>query len=121
MAQAQKNLFGIVTLIACFLAWLPTEFMLIAYLSNGSVLPTLLANGLGVTAAIAIICALFNRTNRILVGVAVGWAVLSCVIAALYGWAMLGSLVAGTTISIGVFMLFVMAIIRYEDLGSPRR
>jgi hypothetical protein len=121
MAQAQKNLFGIVTLIACILAWLPTEFALIAYLSKESVLPALLANGFGVICAVAIICALFSRTNRATAAAAAGSTIGSLIVAWLYGWAMFASMVGGTFISAVVFVLFVVAIIRYEDLEQPRR
>ncbi len=119
--MAQKNFFGLVTLIACLLAYLPAEILLVSCLSDGNMKLTLSANLFGILAGAGLIYGLFNRFNRTIVSTTASWAVLSCVVAGLLGWKLLAALVGGATITIIVFLVFVLAIIHYEDLGAPRK
>lgn len=118
--MAQKNFFGIVTIIACLLGFLQTDAILVACLGKNGLMPIILANIFGVIAAAALIYGLFNRHNRTIVNTTSGWAILSCIAAAYFGWTMLASLIGGIIISAIVFFAFVVAIIRYEDLEGKR-
>lgn len=122
--MAQKNFFAIVTLIACMLVFLPAEWILFSTLSGKSVSDTIIAvaNIFGILTGIVVIAAVFNRKKGLaLVWYATAWSVLSCFIAACFGWTAATSLFGGGLLVVIVFALFVLAIIRYEDLGQPRR
>lgn len=122
--MAQKNFFAIVTLIACMLLFIPAEWFLFASLSGKSISATTLAiaNIFGIIAAIILITAVFKRKKSLaIVWCAIAWSVLSCIIAAFSGWAAAVSLFGGGFLLVTIFALFVLAIIRYEDLGHPRR
>ena len=122
--MAQKNFFALVTLIACMLVFMPAEWILFHSLSGKSSSDTTLAvaNIFGLLAGIILIIAVFNRSKGLaIVWCATAWSVLSCIIAALFGWASAASLFGGGFLVVFVFALFVLAIIRYEDLGQSRR
>lgn len=118
--MAQKNFFGIVTIIACLLGFLQIDAILVACLSKNGLMPIILANVAGVIAAAALMYGLFNRENRTIVTATSGWAILSCIVAACFGSMVLASLLGGIIISTITFLTFVIAIIRYEDLGAKR-
>lgn len=122
--MAQKHFFAFVTLIACLLAFMSAEWILLASLSGKSSSDTIvgLANVFGILAGIILIIAVFNRKRGLaLVWCTTAWSVLNFIIAATYGWAAAISLFGGELLVVVVFALFVFAIIRYEDLGQPRR
>jgi len=120
--MAQKNFFAIVTLIACLLAFAPTEVVLVGWLSSyANFKATLVANIFGIIAATVLIYGIFSRyRGAAFVSFTAGWAALNGIIAALYGWSILGSFAGGAVVTSFLFALFVIAIIRYEDLERAR-
>lgn len=121
--MAQKNFFAIVTLIACSLAYVWAEWTLLECLSGKSSDLTLAAaNAFGILAACLLLTALFiKKSSRVLIHSAVAWCVLSCIVASFNGWAATASLIGGGFLTASMSALFVFALIRYEDLGQPRR
>ncbi len=122
--MAQKNLFAIVTLIACLLIFAQAEWILLHSLSSyGNSTTTVgVANVFGIAAAVILIVAVFNRRKSFaLVWSAIAWFVMNCIIAITYGWDTAGTLVGGGILTVIVFALFVVAIIRYEDLDPAKR
>ncbi len=122
--MAQKNFFALVTLIACMLTFAPAEWILLKNLSghNSSDTTIAVANVFGILAAVVLITAVFNRKkSRVFVWSAIAWCALSGIIAMSYGFAAAASLLGGAVVTIVVFALFVLAIIRYEDLGELKR
>ena len=122
--MAQKNFFAIVTLIACMLAYVWADWILLDNLSGKSSSDPILAvaNAFGVLSAGLLITSIFmKKKSRQFIWTAVAWCVLSCMIASLNGWAAAASLFGGGLLTVLVFALFVFAIIRYEDLSPSKR
>lgn len=121
MAQAQKNFFAVVSFIACLLAFLPAEYIVISSFSHGALMSTVVSNIFGIIAGSVVLYGLFNRERTRVVAMTSGYGVLSCVVAAFCGWTMFESLIGGAFLTIVVFIAFVLSLIHYEDLGHGRK
>lgn len=116
--MAQKTLFAIVALIACFLAFAPAEVFLYVVLSNSmSAGQFAVANLFGVTAGAAVLFCLFKMRKL----PALCLAAIACTAAALPGWSTFFAAVGGGFLTVMLFIIFVIALILYEDMGAHRK
>jgi len=116
--MAQKNFFALVTLIACALIFAPAELVLFLFLSGktNSAMTLAISNIFGIVAGIVMIIGVYKNVKA----PTFAWAGFSCIAAAWFGFAAFAALIGGGIFTVVVFILFVLAIIRYEDLGAPR-